>query len=493
MKTTAYKAPTGPRRDHQALLSLVAVMGLVLTGCASGTPRSVPEVAVPVESEVSAAPLATESPEPTGVPPAFPSRLDELTLTDAGALSSGDEEFTASTTSVLVNKRVVEASWGNNRGQFEWQLFSNRDVGPVPIIFEAASDAELLNSTAGIQQDPESDIAGVFGNHIRTKSSGLNPASNTVELHSFGYDGAELQVIALPDLVSSEPGDYDRVQGISVWQNSAAVFGEFGGQGVIVGVSLDSGQQTWKRTCGEDEDTSDGIISGETSVVAYRCGDVTFGISIIDGEEKWQTSGGPEPVSLTIGDGGLDRQLGAPFGTRALVSGWGGNAQGMIDLENGSATWGEGSLLDPIAGLAVYQFAQGELYESDWPDTKEVVSVQDLKTGETVYSIDAGTVRKFGSLNLLGAVDGRLWIWTPDGPDVIDARTGEQDVLAPAKTEGFQHSVNVPIFAGSTWVLFASTNGNGETTPSSLLRDPSGSISAADFPVTQVNGLSQTP
>jgi hypothetical protein len=85
-----------------------------------------------------------------------------------------------------------------------------------------------------------------------------------------------------------------------------------------------------------------------------------------------------------------------------------------------------------------------------------------------------------------------LGIEAPDPAwvDVVDARTGSRDPLAPTKVEGYQHSRNVPTSAGDAWVLLSNTNGNGQSQPAQLVRDPTGEITANDLPASEVTSLS---
>lgn len=489
MKSIDIKVLRSARRTSR-LIAVTAAFSLVMTSCGGE-----PAAEDPAAQETSAEPASptsldatslspTPEPEPEPAPEpviAFNPTVDTLGNEELLAISPEDltEGFVASSTSLIINARVAAGSWGNHRGAFEWQMFNHKEPTPVSLLFEEDTEADVISSAVGAQNDSTSDIAGVFVNHIRTKSHGLEPEGGLANVYVFDSAGSTINQFELPG-ITEVPGDYDKIRSVAVWGDSAVVAREIPDGVVFAGIDLTTGKLNWKKSCG-GEDSKPSVISGDISTIAIHCDGATLGVSIQDGKKQWAkdyTFYGP---------------AGAIMGSYAGVVGGGDptndleESDGLINLKDGTVRWGDSMKIDPKSGLMV--FGHDQYSSSGEINGKTAFTVMEIESQKKVYSISWDTYESLGTLSILGIFDGRMWIWTSDGLDVVDARTGKQDAaLTPGKTDGFKFTSNVPTIAGKTWVYLSNTNGFGDPSPRTVYRDPSGEMVAEDLPPSEITG-----
>jgi len=406
--------------------------------------------------------------------------LSDLSLTTHGDAFGENESYVASADAVLVHKHVSEGAMGGPGGEWAYQLYSADSSDPVTLQLGDTADSTLISEAVGLQQDPDADQVVVWVTHIHRKANGLTGSSGSLQLHVFNPDGSEKGTVTAAHHVSGDSLD-DESSGVmdsTVVGTTAVIATDFEEQHEVFGVDVATGRQLWDKKCGE---RSGGLVGGP-GIVAFQCGDSVVGIDPSSGATTWSVSSDDDALSTDSGMGGLDGATSIPVADHVAVSGAGGNAYGILDLKNGKIVWGTAALIDSAAELGVVDFG-----ETDGPGP--TLEVDDLKTGTTVFTLSAQQRSSLEGLTVLGAYDGRLWIWTDDGLDVVDARSGAPDALAPAKVDGLQQSTNIPTAAGRTWVLLSNTDGNGDPEPTTLFQDPSGDIRAEDLPPSEITGL----
>ncbi len=122
---------------------------------------------------------------------------------------------------------------------------------------------------------------------------------------------------------------------------------------------------------------------------------------------------------------------------------------------------------DPVTGFVA---SSHFVSTGSWND-EPGLRVLDPATATSVLEISQEDIAALGTFEPLGAYDGRLWFWGPNGVDVVDLRTGEQDVaVSPSPGSGAASFSNVVTAAGQTWVLLSDFTLNGDATPTSIVR-----------------------
>lgn len=436
-------------------------------------------VTLTVDSDAAAASASEQIPNYSEASPDFSLQTDNVALTDGGAFGS-DETWIASFDSVLAHERVEEGSWGDPDGEFAWYLYSPYSANPVLIQPSVEDNKLVYGESISVQQKAGSPAKVAYVNQQKVKASGFTAASWQLELFTFDALGDTRNQVVLEHpsrqaLAHTSNADYLYSAG-ALDGSTLVLVGDFNDRDEVFAVDVRSGRTLWAKECG---DAASYPISGGTGVVAFGCADDILGVNVKTGSVLWSVADGEDPhLGLTWGHEGIDGQIGAASGDWIAVSGSGNNAQGLLDLSTGVAHWGDEATIDPESQLGVVIGEKGGL------------NVYDLGTGKVVYSLGKKQISKLGGLKVEGAYSGNLWIWTGDGLDVVDALTGTRNEdLAPVKTDGYQHSKNVPIAAGRTWVYLATTNGYGDTTPAVLVRDPYG-VDVVDLPATEITGLS---
>lgn len=134
---------------------------------------------------------------------------------------------------------------------------------------------------------------------------------------------------------------------------------------------------------------------------------------------------------------------------------------------------------DPVTGFVANSHFVSTGSWNDEPGLR----VLDPATATSVLDISQEDIAALGTFEPLGAYDGRLWFWGPNGVDVVDLRTGEQDAaVSPTPGSGAATFSNVVTAAGQTWVLLSDLSLNGDATPTSIVRSTVSGSSAPSLP-----------
>lgn len=146
--------------------------------------------------------------------------------------------------------------------------------------------------------------------------------------------------------------------------------------------------------------------------------------------------------------------------------------------------------VDPTNGLISVSYLKSDYGSTDTVNgNPSAFETTDPSTGSVVFSLPRAAGVALGTLKALAAYDGRVWIWTASGLDIISAKTGQQDPAAPPHQKGIQFAHNIPLSAGASWVVLTDTNGYGELGKPATLVWSSRPLSFADLPATLVSSF----
>ena len=210
----------------------------------------------------------------------------------------------------------------------------------------------------------------------------------------------------------------------------------------------------WTHDCTATATGRDGdLLVAAGSPVVVKCGQELVGLDLATGQAVWtRTSDNYAYAAYAV--------PGSDAVARA--------GDFLIDRATGADLVLTGEFVaDPVTGFVA---SSHFVSTGSWND-EPGLRVLDPATATSVLEISQEDIAALGTFEPLGAYDGRLWFWGPNGVDVVDLRTGEQDVaVSPSPGSGAASFSNVVTAAGQTWVLLSDFTLNGDATPTSIVR-----------------------
>lgn len=470
---------SGPGRRRTTIPAAAIALTLGLLGACSAPPEdSGQDAGTTSTAHTSAATRPNYGPTPTTAT-GFDLRIDELDYFD-------DFSFTRRSDNLLIGPRTVAV---DSAGQgTEFTIFGTASATPGVAHIVRGEESEVDVSAASAQGDPGAASGLVAVTRERLKSQGLESDDIITRIETFDDSGRSLDQVTLEETFETEALD------VHYWGSTVLItyyeelsFEE--SSSTTLAVDLDTGTTAWTEECRYEyaEDHSTPVVGGKGTVL-FRCKKNAVARDIADGGEKWSGSYAevhPTPApNIAAGLRDEKDEFGYPkeSGYDLLAIDTGEVFTTQVELN---------SVFDATTGLLALNNLEPVKLALDWDDPLDLPAFEviDTATGDRVFAREVEELADFGELTLLGAFDGRLWIWGDDGPDVIRLADGEQDALAPSKPEGYQHSQNVPMASGVNWVIIGTTNGLGDASEGQIARSGTGDFTAEDLPATKVVGL----
>ncbi|TAJ47294.1 MAG: hypothetical protein EPO52_12390 [Herbiconiux sp.] len=441
-----------------ALTVALTALAIGLSGCQAqnASVESATAAATPSPVESSARPTPTASPTPT--PVAFATRRE-------GDLDVGEPPPKAGPRALVVDE----------------QLYTLDQVQPASLIPEEGVDEERLDTRWAVQQDPDAPVGAVSVALIRTAPSGLNTVPDQIRLQSFDGRGVATPPVQLDPSITGVVEQIGWTQaglgGDATLIGDILVFATRVGYdtSVLVGIDVHSGTVLWRHDSPKDLRSDALIVLGPGLLIASWDGAVSA-VAPATGALIW-TNPQLNSIAATSSPSYLRGSLSTPTGglTRSIVD----PATGTI-IDDGF----DEAVFDPVTGEAVLSFLGSRGFIPEGKPAMRVYS----SAGAVEYELPASAKDSLGSLRLLGAFDGRTWISTSAGIDIVSSTTGDRDPSAPSHDQSTGAGFDVPVFGTEGWTVmhefgFSSGYGviDGDGTPYTLIRHPQGQLTFAQL------------
>ncbi len=458
-------------RRRGAVLGAGAVallLAVVLAGCAApartaARPRVSPSAAAEARSGASAEPA--------------PQLVESIPLQSSAGLIKDDTKWSVGPHSVIYAQGDSRQPAEN---AFAFTMVSLPADGAAVhqdgTILPPSTTDELREEAVGAEADPEAEPGFVVAYDVVTAQNGLK-ASET-HLVVSGYSAASADPTDTVTLTACPFADcsVDVVRRVGDTAVVGVVSTEAKG---VLGISLSKQRVVWS-SAGSALETVNGRVAVLSA--AGETGPVT-GIDAATGKPVWTL---PLGAGTRYSDG--FSELGASYGLVGYhPAGYDRPDTALVlDLRTGKTVATLHGYLS--SGLSVcpdrirvsYDAVKDQLvstaYDRPGDDGRYQLAVTDRATGTAVLTVPPDQRAKLDCIETLGATDGRVWVSTSSGPDIIDVPSGEQDpespahgvpsTDAPAATPGTGGS---KALANPIWTVGDVTVMGTDTTPTSIL------------------------
>lgn len=344
----------------------------------------------------------------------------------------------------------------NNPSPFTASVITDASGDPTTLSFTLDSTETISQVNAGVQKQASGAGVAVLGAIVATPSSGLQAAGTVVKAQVFDATGTKVAEVTK----KVEPKSNLR---------AVALYGDV----VVVIVDVDTESSTRQQVAALDSSTSavlwsrdiaqQGSVNGcgvntkaNTSGLNVTSLDASPTGNVVYGGDSQLTSADPKTGAVAWA-AKLPRCYAgdlAPTGSGPvhLIQTNGVSAVSTADGHQLGA-FSENMAVDQVQGLLAVGPPKPSTDVNGQTDGAPAMRVIDTKTDQVVLEVSKDQATALNGLTVLAAFDGRVWIETGSTVDVIDARTGKQDPLSPARTAPLQQFSALPAGMGKNWLL----------------------------------------